>query len=109
MVAEIIEQKKDEISALCRKFGVRSLWVFGSAADETFDPTSSDLDFLVDLGEYDPLVHRRCFDLLKSLEELTGRPVELLTVRSIENPYFAEELKETRQLVYGSPDAKAAA
>jgi hypothetical protein len=109
MVAEIIEQNKDEIGALCRKHGVRALWVFGSAVTAAFDPQSSDVDFLVDLGEYDDVVHRRFFGLLEGLEELTGRPVDLLTVKSIENPYLAEELKETRKLVYGSPDAEAAA
>lgn len=109
MVAEIIEQKKDEIAALCRSFQVRALWVFGSAAADAFDPASSDLDFLVDLGEYDTLVHRRFYGLLDGLERVTGRAVDLLTVKSIANPYFAAELEETSKLVYGSPDAKIAA
>jgi predicted nucleotidyltransferase len=109
MVAEIIKEKKHEIAALCRKHGVRALWVFGSAATGAFHPESSDIDFLVDMGEYDERVHRRFFGLLHELEELTGRSVDLLTVKSIDNPYLMEELEETRRLVYGPKDAEAAA
>ena len=37
-----------EIAAMCRRYGVRRLEVFGSAARETdFDPLESDADFLV--------------------------------------------------------------
>lgn len=105
MVANIIEQKKDEIAALCRQYRVRALWVFGSAVTDAFDPERSDLDFLVDLGDYDEMVHRRFFGLLHELERLLGRQVDLLTVRSIDNPYFEEELQATRMLLYGSPGA----
>jgi predicted nucleotidyltransferase len=109
MVAEIIEQKKTEIAALCRKYGVRSLWVFGSAATGAFNPDTSDVDFLVDLGEYDAHVHRRYFGLCAALEDLLNRSVDIVTVRSIENPYFREELEETRVLVYGPRGSEAAA
>lgn len=109
MVAEIITQKKDEIAALCRKHHVRALWVFGSAVTESFDPQTSDIDFLVDLGAYDDLVHRRFFGLLSDLEELVGRSVDLLTIKSIDNPYFLEEIQETRRLIYGPKNAEVAA
>lgn len=109
MVAEIIEQKKDEIAVLCRKHGVRALWVFGSATTAAFNPETSDVDFLVDLGEDDELVHRRFFGLLHDLEDVIGRSVDLLTLRSIDNHFFMEELEETRTLVYGPKDAEAAA
>jgi predicted nucleotidyltransferase len=109
VVADIIEQKRPEIAALCRTHRVRTLWVFGSATTDTWDPETSDVDFLVDLGEYDAQVHRRFFGLLHDLEELTGRSVDLLTVHSIVNPYFREEIDATKELVYGSADAEAAA
>jgi predicted nucleotidyltransferase len=109
MVADIITKNKDEIAALCRKHSVCSLWVFGSAATGAFDPETSDIDVLVDLGEYDDRVHRRFFGLLRDLEELMGRSVDLLTVKSIDNPYFMEELEETRRLIYGPKDAEVAA
>src|SRR5690349_9072204 len=99
MVAAVIEQKKNVIAALCREYRVRALWVFGSAVTDAFDPDRSDIDMLVDLGEYDDMVHRRFFGLLQALEALFKRSVDLVTVRSLDNPYFREELEETRVLV----------
>ena len=46
----IIESRRDEVRMLCRRFGVQSLDVFGSAAGEAFDPQRSDIDFVVDFG-----------------------------------------------------------
>ena len=43
-----------EIEALCRRFGVRRLVVFGSAVDGTFRAGLSDVDFLVELDPPDP-------------------------------------------------------
>jgi predicted nucleotidyltransferase len=44
---DIIEARRDELAALCRKHHIKSLEIFGSAADGTFDCGHSDLDFLV--------------------------------------------------------------
>jgi uncharacterized protein len=44
----LIAERRSEITDICRRFGVRRLAVFGSAArGEDFDPARSDLDFLV--------------------------------------------------------------
>lgn len=109
MPAPIIEDNRDAIAALCRKHRVKALWVFGSAIGDAWKPETSDIDLLVDLGEYDDQVHRRFFGLQHDLEALTGRPVDLITVNSVENPYFREEILETRKQVYGPTRAQAAA
>lgn len=45
----MIEQHRAEIAELCRRYAVRRLEIFGSAARGTdFDPARSDADFLVD-------------------------------------------------------------
>src|SRR5437868_4983824 len=43
----VIEQHLPKLRSLCRRFHVRRLELFGSAAREDFDPARSDLDFLV--------------------------------------------------------------
>lgn len=48
MISELTEHR-DEVVALCRRFGVRRLDVFGSATSGEFDPGRSDIDFLVEL------------------------------------------------------------
>ena len=55
----LIEVKRTEVGELCRRYGVRRLEVFGSAARGSFDPETSDLDFLVELAA-SPREARRC-------------------------------------------------
>lgn len=44
----LIEARRSEIEALCRRLGVRRLDVFGSAVDDSFDVDTSDVDMLVE-------------------------------------------------------------
>jgi predicted nucleotidyltransferase len=44
----IVDEKEEAVAVLCRRFGVRRLELFGSAVKGTFDPGTSDLDFLVE-------------------------------------------------------------
>ncbi len=101
---ELLEQKSSELIALCQKYGVRRLEVFGSAAcHDEFDPERSDLDFLVDFEPTDAKGPAdQYFGLWEDLKELFGRDVDLVTVRSMRNPYFIKAVNETRQLLYAS-------
>lgn len=100
MIAEIGEQI-DAVSELCRRYRVRRLEVFGSAADGTFDPARSDLDFLV---EYLPLAPGEHYDayfgLVEGLEALFGRKVDLVEAHMMSNPYFIRRVNESRRVVY---------
>jgi uncharacterized protein len=53
MVSEI-ELHQEELRALCRRFRVRRLDLFGSAARGDFDPIHSDIDFLVEFDREHP-------------------------------------------------------
>ena len=98
---EVIKQKRDAVVELCQRFGVRRLDVFGSAAKGTFDPVRSDLDFLVTIQAASPGQYADNYlDLANALEALFGRRVDLVTERSIRNPYFRQSIQESRQLVY---------
>lgn len=99
MIAEVTRHL-DGIAALCERYGVRTLELFGSGATGSFDPATSDLDFVVDLGEYEPEIANRYIELAFALEVLFGRPVDLLTPRSLRSPSIVAEVNETRQVVY---------
>jgi predicted nucleotidyltransferase len=79
-----ITDNLDALADICRRHGVTRLEIFGSAARGDFDPARSDADFLVtfqpavrnDIGALD--------DLKESLEELLGRPVDLVERETIE-------------------------
>lgn len=59
----IIKDKRDAIAALCRRFGVVRLYVFGSAVRDDFRPGESDVD-LVMAGA----VKSECSGLLARIE-----------------------------------------
>ena len=105
----LIEQHRPEVAALCSRFGVQSLEVFGSAADGAFDPERSDIDFLVEFNADDTgsLFHRY-FGLQETLEHLLGRKIDLVTASALKNPYFIAAVNQSRQPVYASPRAQAA-
>ena len=107
----LIEQRREAIAALCRRFRVRRLYLFGSAATERFDARTSDLDFLVTMSDRQPTGRYadRLLGFADALEQLFGRHVDLVTEESIRNPYFRSELEATRQLVYERAEQEAAA
>lgn len=78
------------IAALCQRYGVAHLELFGSATSAEFNPESSDFDFLVELDKSSPgSLSRRWIELAEALEKLLGRHVDLVNPRYIRNPYFA--------------------
>jgi predicted nucleotidyltransferase len=106
----LIEENRVALTALCRQFNVRRLELFGSAAKGSFNPTSSDLDFLVTLEAPTAADYADNYlGLAQALEELFQRRVDLVTERSIRNPYFREVINSTRQTLYEDGSQKAAA
>ena len=91
MIAEIA-LRREEVRALCRRFGVRRLALFGSAARDDFDPERSDLDFLYEFEAKPPGGYADAFFGLKeSLESLFGRPVDLVAAESYPQSLFPRE------------------
>jgi hypothetical protein len=108
-VIALIEDNREAIVALCERDGVRRLSVFGSAVTGTFDPKTSDLDFLVDLGEYEEGVGSRYLGFIVALEQLFRRHVDVVTVRSIQSPAFRDKVDATSRVIYDTSGRLAAA
>lgn len=81
-----IAERRDALATLCRRHGVARLEVFGSAARGLdFDPKSSDFDFLVEFERRDDLSPLEQFlGFAEALEQLLGRPVDLVEREAIE-------------------------
>ena len=93
-----------EIAALCRRYHVRRLDVFGSAARGTdFDPARSDLDLLVEYepGQSPPSL-TDFFALRDALEALCGRRVELVMPGGLRNPYVRASIERSRTPLYAA-------
>ena len=99
----IIETRRDEVAELCRRYQVRRLDLFGSATRDDYDPSRSDVDFLV---EFEPGGALKALDqyfgLKEGLEALLGRPVDLVVASAVRNPYIRKSIEETRENLYAT-------
>ena len=103
MIHPAVEAKRAELADLCRRFGVRRLELFGSAASSRFRPGQSDLDFLVEFDPDQPgSLADRYFELLWALEALFARPIDLLMPSAITNPYLMKSIAASRELLYAA-------
>jgi predicted nucleotidyltransferase len=102
-MTQVLEGHRQEIADLCRKYRVRRLDVFGSAARGDFDEKSSDVDFLV---EFDEMPHADRADaylgFLTAVEALLQRRIDLVEVGAVRNPYLLRGIEETQELVYAA-------
>ncbi|HUD86487.1 MAG TPA: nucleotidyltransferase domain-containing protein [Xanthobacteraceae bacterium] len=103
MIADIALHR-EELRQLCRRFHVRRLDLFGSAARDDFDPARSDLDFLVefDPSTSDALSLKTYFGLKESLETLFGRGVDLIEPAALRNPYVKASIERSRELLFAA-------
>ena len=88
-ITELRTANKPEILRLAARYGARNVRVFGSVARGESDE-QSDVDFLVDLEP-----GRSLFDLgglLIALEELLGRPVDVVTEKGL-RPRIREQVQ----------------
>lgn len=100
-IAPVVAERADEIREICRTHGVKRLDLFGSAARDDFDPTGSDLDFLVDFhsGPGRPWAPPY-FELLQAFEQIFDQSVDLVMETAISNPYFRSSVEEDRMPLY---------
>jgi uncharacterized protein len=101
MVLNNIKIDENQISAFCRKYGIKQLALFGSILSERFQP-ESDVDIMV---SFLPEHHCSYFDLLdikNELEDITGRDVDLVEKDSIKNPYRKKSIFNNMRVIYES-------
>jgi predicted nucleotidyltransferase len=102
-VNSLIETKRAELIRLCAQYHVRRLELCGSATGAHFDPDTSDLDFLVEFQDLSPREHTDAFfGFMEELQQIFGRPVELVAWRAIRNPYFLQAVEQTCMLLYAT-------
>ncbi len=104
----LINDNLQKLAALCRKYKVSKLYAFGSILTSRFNE-NSDVDILVNFNsEIDHTNYAdNFFDLYHALKSLFGRDVDLVDETAVKNPYFKEELEETKQMLYASPQFEA--
>ena len=89
------------LEALCRKWRVQELALFGSVLRDDFSP-ESDVDVLV---TFDPGATWSAWDLIgmqEELETLLGRKVDLVEKEAVRNPFRRREILKSHQVVYAA-------
>ena len=92
----------DNIKTLCMAYNVKTLFAFGSVCTDKFNE-KSDIDLLIsfkpmEYGDYADTY----FDLADKFENLFHRSVDLVTDKSLSNPYFIDSVNKTKTLLYGN-------
>jgi len=98
----LISNNIDTIKGLCKKYEVKSMYLFGSSSRGKFKDTS-DIDILITF--HDIPIDRytdNYFNLHYALEALFNRSIDLITERSLSNPYLIKSIEETKQLLYAA-------
>lgn len=97
----ISENNIEQIKALCKEHQVKRFSVFGSVLTDHFS-SDSDIDFVVDFDENDPIKYTDLYFQLKDkLEQMFKRQIDLLEERGIRNSFFRKELDASKVVIYG--------
>jgi len=100
---EILESKRKQILEACTRHGVARLHAFGSALHDDFRPDESDLDLLVEFVPMEPYERVDAyFGMLEELRVLLNVKVDLVMVGAVKNPYIAQEIERTKELLYAA-------
>ncbi len=101
MMQKIIKDKVDNLKELCISLGIKRMYAFGSVVSDGFRD-DSDIDFLISFMD-DLSIEQytdNYFSLHYKLRDLFNRNIDLVTERTLSNPYFIESINETKQLIY---------
>ena len=102
-MVELLKDKSQQIAALCEKYGVRHLHVFGSALRDDFRAGESDLDLLVEFEPMEPPeLADAYFGLLDELRKTLGTEIDLVMADAVKNRFIAEDIERTKQILYAA-------
>jgi uncharacterized protein len=98
----LIENNREAIVALCSRYGVRRLEVFGSVLRGDFDLHGSDVDILVEFRPEAAESFANYLDLKEALESLFERPVDLVEASAIRNRRLRHHIERTKSPIYAA-------
>lgn len=101
MINSVLASELPTITRILRENGVKRAYAFGSVCTDRFND-DSDIDLLIALDEsLDPVRYGESyFAIAQALESVLNRPVDLVTERSLQNPYFIATLNKTKTAIY---------
>lgn len=99
---KIIKDNLTQIQELCLKYDVKTMYLIGSACTNEFNQ-DSDIDILIEFKDLSIEQYTDSyFELHYDLEDLFSRKVDLVTNKSITNPYLKQSIEETKELLFAA-------
>ncbi|AUD03418.1 nucleotidyltransferase family protein [Spirosoma pollinicola] len=101
MINAVLANKLPVVTQILRENGVKRAFAFGSVCTEEFNE-ASDIDLLIAFDDtLDPISYgENYFTIAHALESVLNRSVDLVTERSLKNPYFISVLEQTKTAIY---------
>lgn len=98
----IISNQMSMIKALCKQHNVKTLYSFGSVNTSAFTD-NSDIDLLIDFESGISIEDytENFFSIREKLAKLLKRKIDLVTRRSLSNPFFIKDIEQSKMLIYG--------
>jgi hypothetical protein len=98
---QLVKERTKELIAICEELDIKKLYVFGSVVSENFRD-DSDIDFLISFSDNLTIDEytNNYFALHYKLRELFKREIDVVTERTLSNPYLIESINESKQLIY---------
>ncbi|MCF6366694.1 MAG: nucleotidyltransferase domain-containing protein [Bacteroidales bacterium] len=97
---KLLSENINKIIEYCEKYKVEELYAIGSVTTEYFTD-ESDVDLLIKFSNITIEEYTDNYFILHKLFEKTfNRKIDLITYKSLSNPYFIKSINENKQLLY---------
>ena len=96
-----IDDLKKDIPEVCERFRIAYVDAFGSIARNEQNE-ESDIDLIIEFEEpRRESISKRYFGFIHALEDHYGRRIDVLTEKSLKNPYLIRSIDRDRIRIYG--------
>ena len=101
MINAALANELPAVTRILRENGVQRAYAFGSVCTDRFNE-DSDIDLLIGFDKSLDSVQygENYFAIAHALELVLKRSVDLVTERSLQNPYFIATLNKTKTAIY---------
>ncbi len=98
---KILTDNLNKIEKYCDEYNVKQLYAFGSVCTKNFNE-KSDIDLLINFQKNISVEKYtdNYFILHELFEKVLKRPIDLLTINMLENPFFIKVMEKTKTLIY---------
>jgi predicted nucleotidyltransferase len=90
-----------ELVAICKKYYINELSIFGSSLRDDFNK-NSDIDILVSFDEKLDITLFDIMDLEKEFFELLDRKVDIVEKKALKNPVRKNNILSTMEIIYAA-------